>query len=183
MIALLTLAIAVSSPAPSPAAMPPALPKCVEADATLSVELNSALISPGDAFSFALSGDAPASGQSPALKAGTKGFGVIAFVQHASGGGQAGMIVLEPRYVVAPDGRHIPALSDPVGPDRIVNGQHRDVPGPLEFLPGVGLAFGGYNALHRGKEVVLPQGTPIRIVIGDDLATASCYVFAPSPGS
>jgi hypothetical protein len=165
------------------AASPPPLAKCLEADATLNIELSSALIAPGDAFSFALSADVPASAEYPALRAGTKGYGIIAFVHHAAAGGQAGMIVLEPRYVVAADGRHVPVLSDPSGPERISNGQHRDVPGPFEFLPGIGLAFGGYNALHHGKEVVLPQGTPIRIVIGDGLATAACYVFMPTPGS
>jgi hypothetical protein len=181
-IALLVLAFALPAAAPAPSEPPP-LAKCVEADATLSLELSSALIAPGDAFSFALSGDVPPSGDYPALRAGTKGYGLIAFVRHAAAGGQPGMIVLEPRYVVAPDGRHVPVLSDPAGPERISNGRHRDVPGPLEFLPGIGLAFGGYNALHRGKEVVLPQGTPLRIIIGDGLATASCYVFSPTPGS
>jgi len=74
-------------------------------------------------------------------------------------------------------------LSDPAAPSASQTVDTDDVPGPLEFLPGIGLAFGGYNALHRGKEVVLPQGTPLRIIIGDGLATASCYVFSPTPGS
>jgi len=166
------LAALLESPSPAPSGPP----HCVEATAKLDVELSTTANVAGDAFRFTLVKGVEPNGAHPALPSGTKGYGLIAYATHAGAGGKAGMLVLEPRYVVLSGGRHIPVMANPVSDERIVSGKTKNAPGGAEIIPGVGLMVGGYNALHRGKDVVLPKGTPLLLLVGDDLATSDCFV-------
>ncbi len=159
----------------------PALPRCAVADAELVTRLDSAVNTAGDAFTFRIVEPVDARGALPAIAAGTKGFGVVAFADHAHGSGAPGKLVVEPRYLAMPDGSHFPVMADPQLAENFAEGSTRNVPGALELVPGIGLAVTGYNALHRGKEVVLEKGMPFRVVLGDDLASAACFI--PPPGA
>jgi hypothetical protein len=157
----------------------PPLPRCDVADAQLVTRLDSAVNAPGDAFTFTLVEHVVARGPVPEIPAGTKGFGVVAFADHAHGQGAPGKLVVEPRYLLLPDGTHYPVMADPQLGENFAQGATRNVPGALELVPGIGLAVTGYNALHRGKEVVLDKGMPFRVVLGDELAAAACFVPPP----
>ena len=87
---------------------------------------------------------------------------------------------MEPRYLKLVDGTHVPVMADPQLAEGFVQGETRNLSGALAFVPGIGLAVGGYNAIHRGREVSIAKGTPFRVVLGDDLATADCIVPPPS---
>jgi hypothetical protein len=150
------------------------------ADAQLVTRLDSAVNTAGDAFTFTLAERVAPLGSVPEIPAGTKGYGVVAFADHAHGAGQPGKLVVEPRYLLLPDGAHFPVMADPQLGENFAEGSTRNVPGALELVPGIGLAVTGYNALHRGKEVVLESGMPFRVVLGDELAAAECFVPSPS---
>ncbi len=171
-------AFACSSGAGAMSGVPP-LPRCIVADATLSTRLDSAVNTAGDAFAFTIVDRVDASGPIPDIEPGTKGYGVVAFAAHANGAGVPGRLVVEPRFLALPDGSHFSVMADPQLAQAFAQGSSSNVPGALELVPGIGLAITGYNALHRGKEVVLEKGMPFRVVLGDDLASATCFV--PSP--
>jgi hypothetical protein len=164
-----------STPEPVLSAPPPT--QCIEANAQLDVTLNTAINSAGDAFTFTMVADTPKAGAIPAIPAGTRGYGVVAYAAHAGGGGAAGTIVIEPRYIALKDGRQVQVIADPLGRDRILNGKSKNAPSLVEQLPVIGWAAGGYNAMHHGKDVVLAKGTVFTVLIGDALATAACYVY------
>jgi hypothetical protein len=157
----------------------PPLPRCDVAAAQLVTRLDSAVNAPGDAFTFTIVEHVAARGTVPEIAVGTKGFGVVAFADHAHGQGAPGKLVVEPRYLLMPDGTHFPVMADPQLGENFAQGATRNVPGALELVPGIGLAVTGYNALHRGKEVVLDRGMPFRVVLGDELAAAACFVPPP----
>lgn len=157
----------------------PPLPRCPVAGAELVTRLDSAVNTPGDAFTFVLAEPVTGRPGVPEMPKGTKGFGVVAYADHAHGSGTPGKLVVEPRYLLLPDGTHYPVMADPELDENFAVGQTRDVPGALELVPGIGLAVTGYNALHRGKEVVLEKGMSFRVVLGDELAAARCFVPPP----
>ncbi|GAC1311531.1 MAG: hypothetical protein NVS2B3_05110 [Vulcanimicrobiaceae bacterium] len=164
----------------SAAVQPPNLPRCTEADVALVGRLDSARNVAGESFTFKLLRRVPARGPWPAIPVGTRGFGVIAYADHAHGSGDPGRIVVEPRFLRLPSGTHVPVMADPQLGESFVQGQTRNVNGALAFVPGFGLAVEGYNALHRGREIVIENGTAFRIVLGDELALGDCFVPPPS---
>ena len=149
------------------------LPPCIVADAELSSNLDSRHVLSGDSFTFKIVAKVPRSGSLPDIPAGSKGYGVIALAQHAGANGQAGRIVLEPRFVRLAGDVHVPAMADPHLDDQFVTGASRNAP-DVGVIPVLGIAVGAYNVLHRGKEIVVPAGTPLRVVLGDDLALKRC---------
>ncbi len=161
-------------------AQAPTLPRCTEADAAIVSRLDSALSVAGQPFTFKLTARIAAKGNLPAIPLGTRGFGVVAYAEHAHGNGSPGRLVVEPRFLRLPDGTHVPVLADPQLSQGFVQGETRNVNGALAFVPGFGLAVGGYNALHRGREIVIEKGTPFRVVLGDELALGECFVPPPS---
>jgi hypothetical protein len=64
-------------------------------------------------------------------------------------------------------------MADPHLEDELAEGASRNAP-DIGIVPIVGIAVGAYNALHRGKEVLVPEGTPLRVVLGDDLPMRRC---------
>jgi len=156
------------------------LPRCVEGDAALVTPLDSARDVAGQSFTFKLTRRVRASGTLPEIPLGTRGYGVIAFADHARGSGTPGRLVVEPRFVRLSDGTHVPVMSDPQLGEGFVEGQTRNVNSAFAIVPGFGLAVGGYNALHRGREIVIARGTPFRVVLGDELALGECFVPSPA---
>ena len=115
----------------------------------------------------------------PEIPAGTRGYGIVAFADHARGSGTPGRLVVEPRFLVLPGGVHVQVLADPQLADSFAQGTTRNISGALGFVPGLGLAVAGYNALHHGREVTIERGTEFQLVIGDQLATGACCVPPP----
>jgi hypothetical protein len=172
------------SPAPQrPAAAPsalPQLPQCLQADAQLETKLDTAVNGAGDAFSFTILDRVPPVGTLPEIPAGAKGYGIVLYVQHARSSGVPGLMVLEPRFIRVEGDLHVPVMPDPALQNGVLmQGASGNAPGALEYVPFVGLAFSGYNVLHHGKEIVVPRGARFKVIVGDDLATSTCYV-APS---
>ncbi len=155
------------------------VPRCLEADVKMISNVSSAFALPGDSFEFKLVQRVAQKGNVPNIPANTRGYGIVAYADHAHGAGTPGKLVLEPRFLTLPDGAHEPVLASPQLSEAFVQGQTRSVNGALAFVPGVGLAVSGYNALHRGREITVPPGTTFRIVVGDELALAQCSVPAP----
>lgn len=179
-LAALGLALAAPTVAAGADIDAPPLPRCREADAQLITKLDSAANAAGDAFIFKIVTHVAAQGKLPEIPAHTRGYGVVAFADHAHGSGQPGRLVVEPRYLKLPDGTHVPVMADPQLAEAFVQGETRNLTSALAFVPGIGLAVGGYNAIHRGREVSIAAGTPFRVLLGDDLATAECFVPPPS---
>jgi len=158
----------------------PPLPRCTEASATLITRLDSATSFAGDAFTFRIVERVAPGGGYPEIPVGTRGFGIVSFADHARGSGQPGRLVVEPRSLRLADGTRIPVIADPEVAEGFVQGETRNLNGALQFVPGLGIAVSGYNALHRGREVSIDKGTPFRILIGDELALGECFVPSPS---
>jgi hypothetical protein len=152
------------------------LPRCPVVDIAIITRMSSATDRSGGSFTFKTVGRAPASGSLPEIPAGTRGVGIIAYADHAHGSGEPGRIVVEPRYLALPDGTHVQVIGDPTESETFVAGKTKNLNGALAYVPGLGLAVNGYNALHRGNEVTIEAGTQFRVVLGDALATGDCYL-------
>jgi hypothetical protein len=172
---------------PSPATQPPEppqLPQCLQADAELQTKLDTSVNTAGDSFAFTILDHIPPVGSLPEIPSGTKGYGVVLYVQHARGAGVPGTMILDPRFIRIEDGTRIPVLADPaIEKSLLGQGSTGNAPGALEYVPFVGIAISGYNTLHHGKEFVAPKGSRFKVLIGDDLATSSCYVVPPEDDS
>jgi hypothetical protein len=142
-------------------------------------KLDSAVTTAGDSFTFKITESVPATASTPAITPGTRGYGIVSFADHARGSGTPGRMVVEPRFLRLPGGAHVQVIGDPQLAEDFVVGSTRNLNGAFAFVPGIGLAVGGYNALHRGKEVVIAKGTPFSVLIGDGLATGDCFVPPP----
>jgi hypothetical protein len=156
------------------------LPRCPEASAVMLSRIDSATSVAGDSYSFKITEHVKATESTPEITAGTRGYGIVSFADHAHGSGTPGRLAVEPRYLRLADGSHVQILADPQLAENFAEGKTRNLNGAFAFVPGIGLAVGGYNALHRGKEVAIEKGTPFNILIGDGLAAAECFVSPPS---
>ena len=179
--AALAAALFSASVAPAGALTGVPKPRCIAADTVLVSKLDSRKTLAGDRFVFKVVGSIPASQNLPAIPEGTLGYGVISLAQHAAAAGQPGRLVLEPRFVELAAGWHVPAIRDPKLDDGFVEGERRNAPDALSLVPVVGaVAVGGYNAIHRGRDIEIPAGTPMRVILGDDLALGRCEDPPPS---
>ena len=172
-------AIVLSALVTSPVPPPSTLPRCLEADVRMIARLDSARSIAGDSFAFKITKQIAAHGDVPEIPLGTRGYGIVSFADHAHGAGTPGRLVIEPRFLELSGGAHVPVMADPQLTESFVTGATKNVNGAFGFVPGFGLAIGGYNALHRGKEIVIEKGTTFRVVLGDDLAAGTCFVPPP----
>ena len=152
------------------------LPRCTEVDISILTRMSSATDFGGGSFGFKTVGVVAAGNGLPEIPAGTRGFGVIAYADHAHGSGTPGRIVVEPRFLALTDGTHVPVIGDPLEADNFVTGKTQNLNGALAYVPGLGLAVNGYNALHHGNEVTIERGTQFHVVLGDALASGDCYL-------
>ena len=164
-------------PTPSPSPTQPAMPPCRVVDASLTTPLDSKSSRPGAVFHFTAT---PGDGQPSA-----DGLGVVDFVRGAGRGGKPGEIGVELRYLQLADGTHLPAMIAPE--DRapaVYNGKTRNAPfflSALGFAKGSGFRIatgvvGVYDFLHSGSQAVVPAGTHLRAVLGDDYLSGGCKV-------
>jgi hypothetical protein len=106
----------------------------------------------------------------------TMGYGVVVIASPAGRAGHAGTLVLEPRYLVMPNGHHVGVVlnhnSDPLEKA----GPSNDLPAYLGAVPvlGIGAAIGAFNYFHHGKNVVVPRGLVFTIFPSDDPSVERC---------
>ena len=154
-------------------------PPCTVIDAVLDDELDSGSARVGAPVHFTVAAD-------PATGTAERGYGVVGFVRGARRGGSPGQIGIEARFVERADGTHVPATLVRLGgvAADVVDGRTRNAPvalaavgafrpTPYQIAAGV---IGAYGALHFGTQAVLPRGTPLRVVLGDDYVTGGCEV-------
>jgi hypothetical protein len=157
----------------------PTLPRCLDADAMILTKIDSAVAVAGDAFQFKVTEHVAETKTTPDIPAGTRGYGIVSYADHAHGAGMPGRLALEPRFLRLADGTHVQVLADPQLSENFAEGSTGNVSGMLGFVPGLGIPVAGYNALHHGREVVVAKGTPFSILIGDGLASSECFVPPP----
>ncbi len=157
----------------------PERPACMRAVIAMAQDVDSAYAHSGDSFQFKVVTPTTAPDGKP-IPAGTTGFGVVAISQHAERGGRGGYIVIETRFLALP-GEHVPVTIDWTTARASATGASRNIPGFVGAIPLVGYVLGPYGFIHHGKDVTIARDTRIPVLIGDDVAMASCRIVAPSP--
>jgi hypothetical protein len=130
---------------------------------------------PGDFFRFETI-NAVTSGAKVVIPARTLGYGIVAVASPAGRQGRAGTLVLEPRYLVMPDGTHVGVVLNHNTDSLEKAGASDSVPGYLGAipLPGLGAAIGIFNYFHKGKNIVVPRGTIFTVFPSDDPSVERC---------
>jgi hypothetical protein len=176
--ALCAFLIAATAPAAATDEIP-TVPRCIDVDAMILSKIDSAVAVAGDSFTFKVTERVLPTKSTPEIPAGTRGYGVVSYADHAHGAGTPGRLALEPRFLRLADGTHVQVLADPQLAETFAQGSTGNVTGALGFIPGLGLPVAGYNALHHGREVVVAKGTLFSLLIGDGLASGECFVPPP----
>lgn len=130
---------------------------------------------PGDFFRFETV-NAVTSGASVAIPARTMGEGIVAVASPAGRNARPGTLVLEPRYLILPDGRHLSVVLNHNTDTLEKAGANDAIPGYLGAIPipGVGAAIGMFNYFRKGKNIVVPRGTLFTIFPSDDPEVENC---------
>jgi hypothetical protein len=159
---------------PQPAAAPPLAP-CTVVAVEMLENVGSADARPGDFFRFETV-NAVTSGAKVVIPARTLGYGIVAVAAPAGRQNRPGTLVLEPRYLVLPNGRHVGVVLNHNSDSLQKTGAGMVVPGYLGAIPipGVGLAIAGFNYFHHGKDIVVPRGLIFTIFPSDDPAVERC---------
>lgn len=159
---------------PPPAAAPPVNP-CTVVAAEMLESVDSTDAEPGDFFRFETV-NAVTSGAKVVIPARTLGYGIVAVASPAGRNNRPGTLVLEPRYLVLPNGRHVGVVLNHNSDSLQKAGASMAVPGYLGAIPipGVGLAIAGFNYFHHGKNIVVPRGLIFTVFPSDDPAVERC---------
>lgn len=130
---------------------------------------------PGDFFRFETV-NAVTSGAAVVIPARTMGEGIVAVASPAGRDARPGTLVLEPRYLILPNGRHKDVVLNHNTNGLVENGANDAIPGYLGAIPvpGVGLAIGAFNYFRKGKNIVVPRGTMFSVFPTDDPAVERC---------
>ncbi len=152
-----------------------ALDPCTVVAVEMVDTVNSAQARPGDFFRFQTV-NAVTVGTRVAIPARTMGYGVVAIASPAGREGRAGSLVLEPRYLVLPDGAHLGVVLNHHTNALDRTGKSGDAPGLLGAIPvpGVGAAVGIFNYFHNGKNIEVPRGSVFTIFPSDDPSVERC---------
>jgi hypothetical protein len=175
-------AVIAFAPTPSPAIGES--PACVRAIAALDADIDTARARAGDPFPFRIVHSVVAL-DGVAVPENAAGFGVVAVASHAQRGGRGGYVVIETRFVVLPNGTHMPVTIDWASAQgAAATGSSQNVPGFIGAVPFVGYVLGPYGFLHHGRDITIPRGAQIPVIVGDEEATGGCRVVplaSPSP--
>jgi hypothetical protein len=160
------------------AAAPHALPidRCTIVAVQMMDSVDSSTARPGDFFRFETV-NAVTSGVAVAIPQRTMGYGVVAVAAPAGPhDARPGTLVLEPRYLVMPDGRHVGVVLNHNTDGLARAGANAGIPGYLGAIPvpGVGAAIGIFNYFRKGKNIVVPRGTLFTIFPNDDPPVEHC---------
>lgn len=158
-------------------APPPSAPidPCTVVAVEMLDSVNSADARPGDFFRFETVNAVTVQGHI-AIPERTEGYGIVAIAVPAGRQGRPGTLVLEPRYLVMPDGSHVGVVLDHNTDSLQKSGSSESVPGYLGAIPipGVGAAIGLFNYFHDGKNIVVARGTLFTVFPSDDPAVERC---------
>ncbi|MFZ0573064.1 MAG: hypothetical protein WA304_08460 [Candidatus Cybelea sp.] len=130
---------------------------------------------PGDFFRFETV-NAVTSGATVVVPARTMGEGIVAVASPAGRDARPGTLVLEPRYLMLPNGHHLNVVLNHNTDSLEESGRNDSLPGYLGAIPlfGVGAAIGMFNYFRKGKNIVVPRGTMFSIFPSDDPAVERC---------
>lgn len=154
-------------------------PACERAVVAMAGDVDSAHARSGDSFQFTTVEPIRAP-DGTVIPVGTTGFGVVAIAQHAERGGRGGYVVIETRFLALPN-QHVPVTIDWTTARASVTGSSRNIPGFVGAIPFIGYVLGPYGFIHHGSDITIAHGTRIPVLIGDDVAVASCRIVPPSP--
>ena len=161
----------------APAARAIPLDRCTVVAAEMMESVDSSDARPGDFFRFQTV-NAVTSGTQVVIPERTMGYGVVTVASPAGRDARPGVLVLEPRYLILPNGKHLGVVlnhnsnADPL--DK--SGSADSIPGYLGAIPvlGVGAAIGVFNYFRKGKNIVVLRGTVFTLFPSDDPSVERC---------
>lgn len=174
LLVLLGARTAAGGPLPPAEALLAAHP-CTVVAAVMVDSVDSSSAASGDFFRFETV-NAVTIGTTVVIPARTMGWSEVVLASPAGHGGQPGVLVLEPRYLVLPDGTHLGVVLDRRAALLDAHGVSHDLPGILGAvpIPGVSAAVGLFNFFHKGANVVVPRGTIFAVFPSDDPTVERC---------
>ncbi|MBV8197867.1 MAG: hypothetical protein JO263_07015 [Candidatus Eremiobacteraeota bacterium] len=153
-----------------------ALDKCTVVAVQMMESVDSSDARPGDFFRFETI-NAVTAGASVVIPARTMGYGIVAVASPAgTHDARPGVLVLEPRYLMLPDGRHLGVVMNHNTDELSRAGANAGIPGYLGAIPvpGVGAAIGIFNYFRKGKDIVVRRGTMFTVFPSDDPMVEHC---------
>jgi len=175
-LAALAASLTIGAASPSPKApKPPALDPCTVVAVEMLETVDSSDARAGDFFRFQTV-NAVTAGAAVTIPARTLGYGEVTIASPAGRQGHAGVLVLEPRYLVLPNDKHLGVVLNHNTDSLQKSGATDSAPSYLGALPipGVGAALGVFNYFHRGKNVVVPRGLLFTVFPSDDPSVERC---------
>jgi len=159
----------------SSAASAMTLDRCTIVAVEMMESVDSSDARPGDFFRFQTV-NAVTSGARIAIPARTMGYGVVAVASPAGRNARPGTLILEPLYLVLPDGKHLGVVLNHNTDSLTKSGASDAIPGYLGAIPlfGVGAAIGVFNYFRKGKNIVVPRGTVFTVFPSDDPSVERC---------
>ena len=168
---LLVVMVAMLASAPEPAAT--GLPLCTIVVVQTTKDVDSANARAGEFFQFQTV-NAVTHANRIVIPMHTPGWGVISVANAAGAHGQAGTLLLDPRFLKLPGGRKLSVVLDHNASALSKNGTSGNAPGYLGVIPGLGAAIGAFNYFHHGNNTTVPKGTMFAVFPSDDPSTANC---------
>jgi hypothetical protein len=153
-----------------------ALDRCTVVAAQMMDTVDSTDARPGDFFRFETV-NAVTSGADVVIPQRTMGYGIVAVASPAGHhDARPGVLVLEPRFLMLPDGRRLGVVLDHNTDALDKSGPNGEIPGYLGAIPipGVGAAVGLFNYFRKGKNIVVPRGAMFALFPSDDPSVERC---------
>ena len=149
--------------------------RCTVVAAEMMDSVDSSDARPGDFFRFQTV-NAVTDGTKVVIPARTMGYGIVTVAAPASRDAHPGTLVLEPRYLVLPDGQRLGVVLNHNTLALDESGATNGIPGYLGAIPvlGVGAAIGLFNYFRKGKNVVVRRGTVFTFFPSDDPSVERC---------
>ena len=152
------------------------LDRCTVVAAQMMESVDSSDARPGDFFRFETV-NAVTSGAEVVIPQRTMGYGIVAVASPAGRhDGRPGVLILEPLYLMLPDGKKLGVVLNHNTDDLDKAGPNDGIPGYLGAIPipGVGAAVGIFNYFRKGKNIVVPRGAMFAVFPSDDPAVERC---------
>jgi hypothetical protein len=171
----LAACVALTAFASGPRASAMALDRCSVVAVEMMDSVDSSDARPGDFFRFETV-NAVTSGARVVIPARTMGYGVVSVAAPAGRDARPGTLVLEPLYLMLPDGTRLGVVLNHNTDSLDKSGASDSIPGYLGAIPvfGVGAAVGIFNYFRKGRNIVVPRGTVFTIFPSDDPSVERC---------